>query len=148
MMFQFSCTDLPGVLEDSDQSQSGSHFVLSNEMALSGQIVSSCSMTFRDPETGTIYWQTQLLQDDPPSPELYCPDLISIVDVSDDQSTFLSVDISDAQSTLSAIVKTDELTDQSALSNDLIGSHGSQEGMTAEVNRIEYIKSENLLGLK
>ena len=53
---------LAATLEDSDQSQCGSHFVSSNETSTSSEVVTSCSMTFRDPETGSIYLQTQLLQ--------------------------------------------------------------------------------------
>ncbi|KAL5006847.1 hypothetical protein ScPMuIL_015653 [Solemya velum] len=37
----------------------------------SSESVTSRGITFRDPETGVLYVQTQLLQDDPPNPELY-----------------------------------------------------------------------------
>ncbi|XP_013396692.1 zinc finger protein ZXDC [Lingula anatina] len=37
------------------------------------EILTSHAITFKDPETGTTYVQTQLLQDDPPNPEIYPP---------------------------------------------------------------------------
>jgi len=47
-------------LDDSNQSQCYSHLVSSAEMILSNEKMTS--MTFRDPATGTVYLQTQLLQ--------------------------------------------------------------------------------------
>ncbi|XP_064635342.1 zinc finger protein ZXDC-like [Lineus longissimus] len=38
-------------------------------------LLSSQALTFRDPETGVTYVQTQLLQDDPPHPDLYGTDI-------------------------------------------------------------------------
>lgn len=40
----------------------------------SGDGMTSRGITFRDPETGVLYLQTQLLQDDPPNTDLYCDD--------------------------------------------------------------------------
>lgn len=40
----------------------------------SGDGMTSRGITFRDPETGVLYLQTQLLQDDPPNMEMYCED--------------------------------------------------------------------------
>lgn len=36
--------------------------------------MTSRGITFRDPETGVLYLQTQLLQDDPPNTDMYCED--------------------------------------------------------------------------
>ncbi|CAH1785531.1 unnamed protein product [Owenia fusiformis] len=38
------------------------------------EVLTSRAITFRDPETGATYVQTQLLQDDPPNPEVYSRD--------------------------------------------------------------------------
>ncbi|KAJ8299417.1 hypothetical protein KUTeg_023477 [Tegillarca granosa] len=42
----------------------------------------SRGITFRDPETGVLYVQTQLLQDDPPNPELYPDEHVLASDLS------------------------------------------------------------------
>ena len=48
-------------------------------------------------------------QDDPPGADLYCSDLINIIDISTDQSAFSIIDVTGAA------------TNQSTLSGDLIG---------------------------
>ncbi|KAK2161013.1 hypothetical protein NP493_1608g00035 [Ridgeia piscesae] len=55
------------------------------------EIMTSRAITFRDPETGAIYVQTQLLQDDPPDPEVYSDD--ASLDTTD-QSALCTTDFS------------------------------------------------------
>ncbi|XP_061180874.1 zinc finger protein 292-like [Saccostrea echinata] len=70
--------------------------------------LSSRGITFRDPETGVMYVQTQLLQDDPPSTvtDLYSDEQVlgsEISDLTDNSSTSLDQSIQDSEFTGSTI---------------------------------------------
>lgn len=73
-----------------------------------GSADSSRGITFRDPETGVMYIQTQLLQDDPPSTvtDLYPDEQVlgsEISDLTDNSSTSLDHSVQDAVFTGSTI---------------------------------------------
>lgn len=109
--------------ENSDEgllNQASSAFMISSSEAatLSGSMdngtfnsadsLSSRGITFRDPETGVMYIQTQLLQDDPPSTvtDLYPDEKVlgsEISDLTDNSSTSLDHSIQDAEFTESTI---------------------------------------------
>ncbi|XP_069132578.1 zinc finger protein ZXDC-like [Argopecten irradians] len=56
---------------DQQQQQSNVNVPTSTVSYPSSNSMTSRGITFRDPETGVLYVQTQLLQDDPPTPDLY-----------------------------------------------------------------------------
>lgn len=109
--------------ENSDEgllNQASSAFMISSSEAASfsgsmdngtfssADSLSSRGITFRDPETGVMYIQTQLLQDDPPSTvtDLYQDEKVlgsEISDLTDNSSTSLDHSIQDAEFTGSTI---------------------------------------------
>ncbi|KAK3608516.1 hypothetical protein CHS0354_010370 [Potamilus streckersoni] len=66
---------------------------------------STQGITFRDPETGVLYVQTQLLQDDPPHPDLYADEsaLSSELSALQDSSSDISDDLSGTEFSTSTI---------------------------------------------
>eukprot|EP00105_Crassostrea_gigas_P045585 XP_019929733.1 PREDICTED: uncharacterized protein LOC105345430 isoform X2 [Crassostrea gigas] len=109
--------------ENSDEgllNQASSAFMISSSEAASfsgsmdngtfssADSLSSRGITFRDPETGVMYIQTQLLQDDPPSTvtDLYQDEKVlgsEISDLTDNSSNSLDHSIQDAEFTGSTI---------------------------------------------
>ncbi|XP_053384447.1 zinc finger protein ZXDC-like [Mercenaria mercenaria] len=72
----------------SDDMSDQQHDAMTLESSSSNQL-SSHGITFRDPETGVLYVQMQLLQDDPPHPDLYSDESIlnGHLDMSHDSSS-------------------------------------------------------------
>ncbi|KAL3841389.1 hypothetical protein ACJMK2_019541 [Sinanodonta woodiana] len=67
---------------------------------------STQGISFRDPETGVLYVQTQLLQDDPPHPDLYADESALSSELSalqDSSSSDISDDLSGAEFSTSTI---------------------------------------------
>ncbi|XP_033751572.1 zinc finger protein ZXDC-like [Pecten maximus] len=57
--------------DTTNEQQSNFNVPTSTMSYSSSNSMTSRGITFRDPETGVLYVQTQLLQDDPPTPDLY-----------------------------------------------------------------------------